>query len=99
MFFSFGTCLAHAERGMHLSRLGDVLAAVTERLFPQGRQGSMAIYIVCVERSKSQDVTGIQYPLLPQKDPLSRTQGFRKPEVLAGWYGGGNLFSGKVTRP
>ena len=59
----------------------------------------MAVYIVCVEKSKSQDVTGIQYPLWPQRDPLSRTQGFRKPEVLAGWCGGGNLFSGKVTRP
>lgn len=79
MFFSFGACLAHAERGIHSSRLGDVLAAITERLFPQGRQGSMAVYIVCVEKSKSQDVTGIQYPLWPHRDPLSRTRGFRKP--------------------
>lgn len=98
MFFSFGECLAHAERGMHSSRLGDVFAAITEHLFPQGRQDSMAVYIVCVEKSKCQDVTGIQYPLWPQRDPLSRTQCFRKPEVLAGWCGGGNLFSGKVTR-
>lgn len=31
-----------------------------ESLFPEGRQGSMVVYIVCVEKSKSQDVTGIQ---------------------------------------
>ena len=78
MFFSFGACLARAECGMHLfgmylSRLGDVLAAITEPFFLKVDRVQWLFILFVWREVKSQDVTGIQYPLWPPKDPLSRT--------------------------